>query len=222
MTTELRREYHDQLAELHRRVNEMGTVVIDGVRDATTALLLGDTDLAARVVAADSTIDRLYPLVESDVFDVVARQGPVARDLRFVISTFRVAANVERCGDLVASIARRAERLERGALTEPVRIVIEEMGAAAGATFARSMEAYAVLDPDLAATVNAMDDRVDELQRALLRELVAPPADVESVIDLALVARFYERVGDHGVAIAERVRFVALGEMDAGDRDETG
>lgn len=221
MSSELRRDYHDRLALLHDNVREMGEVVVTGVRDATVALLSCDDDLAARVIAADARIDERYPWVETEVFDVVARQGPVARDLRFVIATFRIAANIERCGDLVGSIARRAARIERAALSERVRSVLEEIGAAVVATYERAMQAYAVLDPDLAESVAALDERVDDLQRELLRSLVAEPADVESAIDLALVARFYERIGDHAVVIAERVRFVARGEMDAGDRDET-
>jgi phosphate transport system protein len=219
VSTELRRDFHDRLALLHERVQAMGDVVIAGVRDATAALLSGDDELAAKVIAGDAAIDDVYPWVESEVFDVVARQGPVARDLRFVIGTFRIAANIERCGDLVASIARRAGRLERSALSPAVRRLLEEMGAAAGASFERAIRSYAVLDPDIAESVADMDDRVDTLQRELLRSLVANPADVESVIDLALVARFFERVGDHAVVIAERVRFVAVGEMDAGDRN---
>lgn len=220
MSSELRRDFHDRLATLHDRVADMAQVVVAGIRDATTALLSGDGALAAGVVAADAEIDAVYPWVEAEVFDVVARQTPVARDLRFVIATFRIAANVERCGDLVASIARRAERLERGALTAPVRATLEEMGAAVALMFERAAQAYLVLDAGVAATVGEIDEHVDRLQRDLLHELVAHPVDVESAIDLALVARFYERVGDHAVVIAERVRFVAVGEMDAGDRDE--
>ncbi|HVM08768.1 MAG TPA: phosphate signaling complex protein PhoU [Acidimicrobiales bacterium] len=217
---ELRRDYHDRLAVLHERVRDIGGIVIEGVRDATRAVLSCDADLAAQVVARDAAIDEVYPWVESEVFDIVARQAPVARDLRFVIATFRIAANIERCGDLVASIARRADRLERGALTPQVRELLEEIGGAVESAFDRAMASYAVLDPDMASTVSGLDVGIDDLQRRLLRAMVSGGAsDVESVIDLALVARFYERIGDHGVVIAERVRFVALGEMDAGDRD---
>ena len=220
MTTELRREFHDQLAVLHSRVGEMGRVVVDGVRDATAALLDGDTALADRVIAADGFIDETYPWVEAEVFDVVARQGPVARDLRFVIATFRIAANIERCGDLVSSIARRAQRFDRAALRPAVRSRLDALGREVSAMFERSMQAYAVLDLDAALAVSQLDDRVDGLHRDLLHELVTEPVDVESSIDLAMIARFYERVGDHAVVIAERVRFVVSGEMDAGDRDE--
>ena len=218
MSDELRRDFHDRLAVLHDRVGEMGLRVADGVRHATKALLSSDAGLAAEVVEADREIDAAYPWVEAEVFDVVARQSPVARDLRFVIATFRVAANIERCGDLVASIARRAEPLD-AALPGSAAEIIETMGAAVEETFRRAMQAYRVLDPELAATVAGLDVEVDELERKLLREVVKNPTDVEAVIDLVLVARFYERIADHAVVIGERVRFVALGEMDPGDRD---
>lgn len=221
MSSELRRDFHDRLAALRGQVLTMGEVVVSGVREATASLLSHDGTLAERVVARDAEIDACYPGVEAEVFDIVARQAPVARDLRLVIATFRIAANIERCGDLVASIARRAPRLQPSAMGPRTRELVQAMGDAAGATFARSMQSYAALDPSLAAGAIASDVEVDRLQRELLRELVVAPADVESSIDLALVARFYERVGDHGVVIAERVRFVALGAMDAGDRDLT-
>lgn len=220
MTTELRRDFHDRLARLHERVEGMGHVVVDGIADATAALLAGDELLADRVMAADAEIDRAYPVVESEIFDIVATQSPVARDLRLVIATFRVAANIERCGDLVSSIARRASRLERGALDGDARTLLETMGRAVGASFGRAMQAYAVLDDGLASSVGDLDHEVDDLQRRLLRHLVGAATDTESAIDLALVARFYERIGDHAVVIAERVRFVASGQMDPGDRDE--
>lgn len=219
MTTELRREYHDQLALLHQRVGQMGLVVVDGVRKATAALLAGDVRLADEVIAADEFIDSTYPWVEAAVFDVVARQGPVARDLRFVIATFRIAANIERCGDLVSSIARRAQRFDRESLLPAVRGRLDELGREVSTMFEKAMQAYAVLDLDAALEVSRLDDRVDRLQRDLLHLLVAEPVDVESSIELAMIARFYERVGDHAEVIAERVRFVASGEMDAGDRD---
>lgn len=225
---ELRREFHDHLAELQHRVVEMGNVVTRGVRSATTSLLTGDAGLADAVVDADRAIDAAYPWVEAEVFDLVARQAPVARDLRFLIATMRIAANVERCGDLVASIARRSGRLDPSALSPAARAVVEEMGAVVEREFRTAMHAYAVLDTGIASDVAALEDEVDELQRRLLRELVAGGGgprsveSVESVVDLALVARFYERVGDHAVVIAERVRFVVSGEMDPGDRDEAG
>lgn len=199
----------------------MGTVVVRGVRNATDALLAGDDSLGADVVSADAFIDASYASVEMDVFDVVALEAPVARDLRFVIATFRIAANIERCGDLVASIARRAGRIDPEAMSPAVRDIVRRMGDAAEATFDRAMQAYAVIDPDVAAGVAGLDLHVDALQRDLLRALVAEQVDAESVIDLSMVARFFERVGDHAVVIAERVRFVAVGEMDAGDRDDT-
>ena len=223
MTTELRRGFHDDIAALHERVYDLAVLVSEGITDATVALLDGDVSLADAVVAADAQVDAVYSWVESEVFGLVARQAPVARDLRFLIATLRIAQSVERAGDLTASIARRTVRVDLGAMSQRVRALVLEMGSSAQAAFRAAADCYAVLDAQGAAALPAADDHIDDLQRRLLHELVAsaPEADlVESVVDLALIARFYERIGDHAVVVAERVRFVASGEMDASDRDE--
>lgn len=220
MTTELRREFHDRLALLHAKVDGMGRVVSRGVVDATRAFLSRDHVLAAKVVAADAEVDAAYPWVEAEIFDVVARQAPVARDLRLVIASSRVAANIERCGDLVASIARRAGRIDLAEVDGEPLSYIERMGVEVSTVFDLAVSAYATLDADLAESVAPLDDRIDELHHKVLRCMIRSTADPEAAIETALVARFYERIGDHAVVIAERVRFVVSGEMDAGDRDE--
>lgn len=220
MATELRRDYHDRLAELHRRIEGMGRVVSRGIVDATVSFLEADGVLATQVMRSDAEVDATYPWVEAEIFDVVARQAPMARDLRFVMASSRVAANIERCGDLVASIARRAGRVELADVEGEPLAFIERMGADVSVAFDRAIAAYAALDADLAATVAPLDDAIDELHHGLLRCMVDSTADPEVAIEAAMVARFYERIGDHAVAVAERVRFVALGEMDPGDRDE--
>lgn len=218
---ELRRSFHDDLADLRARVDEMAAVVVVGLGSATEALLAGDRVAAAAVVRADAAIDRLYPAVEADVFNLVARQAPVARDLRFLIATLRVALEIERSGDLVASVARRVPTIEPATLTPTVRGLLVEMGAGAADMFRAASRAYAVLDVDLARTVPAADDAMDNLHRRLLAELFATPGGaVASMIELGLVARFYERIADHAVVIAERVCFVVDGAMNAGDLDE--
>ena len=222
MTTELRRGFHDDLAALHALVGEMADIVVEGIRNATTALLEGDSGAAEAVVAADGRVDEAYEGVETLVAELVARQSPVARDLRFLIATLRVAQSLERAGDLVASIARRASRVERAALTPAVRSLVYEISGESEAVLRAAARSYAVLDGELASAVRDDDDRVDDLHRRLMRELVtAPGGSVESTVELALVARFYERIADHGVVVAERVRFVSSGAMEAGDHDET-
>jgi phosphate transport system protein len=219
---ELRRTFHDDLADLRRRVEEMATVVVDGIGAVTDALLDGDRPAADRVIAADAAIDARYPTVEADVFHLVATQAPVARDLRFLMATLRVAMEIERSGDLVASVGRRVGTLDAGALTASVRILLAEMGTRARAMFATAAGAYASLDAVRARALAAEDDDMDDLHRRLLAELFGAEAEhVGSIVELGLIARFYERIADHAVVIAERVGFVVDGSMNPSDADES-
>jgi phosphate transport system protein len=220
---ELRRSFHDDLGDLRRRVDEMAGVVVRGVAAVTDALLDGDVEGAERVIADDARIDALYPTVETDVFQLVATQAPVARDLRFLMATLRVAMEIERSGDLVASIGRRVGTLDAGALTPQVRVLIAALGGRATAMFGAAAGAYAALDAVAARALPAEDDHMDELHRRLLGELFASEVGhAGSMVELGLIARFYERVADHAVVIAERVGFVVDGLMNAGDSDEQG
>jgi phosphate transport system protein len=219
---ELRRTFHDDLADLRRRVEEMATVVVDGIGAVTDALLEDDRAAADRVIAADAAIDARYPTVEADVFHLVATQAPVARDLRFLMATLRVAMEVERSGDLVASVGRRVGTLDADALTSTVRLLLAEMGTRARSMFATAAGSYASLDAVRARALAAEDDAMDDLHRRLLAELFhAETEHVGSIVELGLIARFYERIADHAVVIAERVGFVVDGSMNAADADES-
>jgi phosphate transport system protein len=129
---------------------------------------------------------------------------------------------VERSGDLVASVGRRVDAIESVALTSTVRALLRSMGDGAAAMFSSAAGAYAALDAEAAGRIPEQDDAMDALHRDLLRELFESSGPVASVVDLGLVARFYERIADHAVVIAERVRFVVDGSMNPGDADEQG
>lgn len=220
---ELRRSFHDDLADLRGRVEVMAAVVVDGVGTVTDALLDDDIGAAARVVAADRRIDDVYPTVERDVFELVATQSPVARDLRFLMATLRIAMEIERSGDLVASVGRRVGTLDTTALTPEIRLLLAEMGVRAAAMFATAAAAYASLDAERARRLPTEDDAMDDLHRRLLQCLFASaPHHVGTTVELGLIARFYERVADHAVVVGERVGFVVDGSMNAGDADEQG
>ena len=222
MEPELRRTFHDQLAAVQERVAAMAQTVVEGLERVTDALLSGDEDAAARVVADNGSLHDRYAAVEADVLDVFARQAPVARDLRMVLADLRIAQEVERCGDLVNSIARRAGRLDPVALTAEIRVIVYEMGAEAVGMFRTAAAALDVLDAGAASRLAEWDDVMDELHRRLLRAVFAlRDVTPEAAVELGLIARFYERIADHAVVIAERVRFAASGSMDPRDADET-
>jgi phosphate transport system protein len=216
---ELRRTFHDRLAEIHAEV----AVLIDrsstAVTQATAALLEADPSLADRVAVADAEIDAAYPRIEGEVFELVATQAPVARDLRLLVATLRIAQEIERIGDLATSVAKRS-RLGPGTLSSEMRALIYGLGAEASRMLSDVAAAYRALDADMALAVVAADDVVDGMRRAFLWTLFgAHGSSPETLVELGLVARFLERLADHAVVIAERVRFVACATMDAGDRD---
>lgn len=222
MQPELRHTFHDQLAAVHDLVADM-TALVNGALDRVTdALLSGDQATAAQIVAGDAPLDDMYVLVESGVQDLLARQAPVARDLRFVLATLRIAQEVERSGDLVASIARRTGRIDPAVLTPEIRGIVHEMGAEAVGMFRSASKSYDVLDPSAAARLGEWDDIMDDLHRRLLLTVFAlRDVSLESAVELGLIARFYERIADHAVVIAERVCFAASGTMNPGDADES-
>ncbi len=222
MQPELRRTFHEQLAAIRDEVSAMTRVVEDGLDRVTEALLSGNTDMAARIVADDAPLDDIYAATETEIHDLIARQAPVARDLRFVLAALRIAQEVERCGDLVASIARRTGRLDQGVLTPEIRAIVYEMGAEALGMFRTASTAFAVLDESAAARLGEWDDVMDELHRRMLRAVFAlRDVSLESAVELGLIARFYERIADHAVVVAERVCFAASGAMNPGDTDES-
>ena len=220
MGDELRTDFHDQLAELHRCVEEMGADVVDMVRSAVDALLEGDGHRLGEVEDADVAVDATYAQVERDVHTILLRQTPVARDLRLVVASLRVAQELERCGDLARSIARRATRLDDTVLTPRVRLLVHELGAEAIGMLAGAVRAYAVLDGATASAVVAADAGLDELYTSMLRELFElRRAANEPLVEAGLVARFLERVGDHAAVISARVHFINGSAFEPNDSD---
>lgn len=220
MVDELRRGFHDRIAGLHDEVASMASRVAVSMGRVNDALLESDEATAAELVGADAAIDDTYERVEREVFDLVALESPVARDLRFIIASLRIAQEVERCGDLVASVARRVPLVDQAALTPEMRALLYAMGAEVGRMSQAAADAYAVLDGQLAGQIPGWDDEVDEFHARLSNLLFATEGGpVRPVIELALIGRFYERVADHAVVMAERVRFVVSGEMHPGDLD---
>lgn len=219
---ELRRGFHDRLAGVSQRVVGMGSTVCGSIDLATVALRRGDLAIAHDVIAGDSSVDATYAWIEEEVFDLVAREAPVARDLRFLMASLRVSQEFERCGDLVASTAKRVDTVSPLLASDDLGPVIERMGQHAAHMMRSAVQAYSVLEEEMAERVITMDDELDDLHRSALATLFARSgSDIAASVDLALVARFFERLGDHAVVVAQRVRFVASGYMDPSDSDET-
>ena len=210
MVDELRRTFHDRLADLHALVGAMVASAGAAVSAATAALLEGNVDDAHLVAVANKALVADNEAVEREVLDLLALQGPVASDLRLLMASLRVAHEAELSASLAASLAARAGRLDAEVLTIRLRASLHDLGAEAAQLLARAGQAYAVLDGALAAQVRESNGAVRRLHRHFLAELFTldrPP--VEAAVELGVVARCYERIGDHALEIADRVSFVA-------------
>ena len=191
----------------------MFALVSEGLAGATEALLAGDREAARALVARDEMLDKLYVDVESLVQRQFALQAPMAVDLRFLLSVLRIVPELERSGDLAEHIAQRAVRGLTGELSPRMRGLIEQMGRTGVKMWRAAAEAYAERDGNAVTRLREQDDELDDLHLSLIAELASGKLSIPVAIELALVGRFYERLGDHAVNIAARVRYLATGAL---------
>jgi phosphate transport system protein len=205
----MRRRYHQHLEEINARVVELYALVGEGLAAATDALLSGDKDIARALIDREALIDALYRDVEDLVNHELALQGPLAADLRFLLTVLRVVPELERSHDLVEHIARRAESRLREGLTPRIRGLIERMGALGVEMWRISADAWSEHDPNAFDRLNRQDDEMDELHASASAELASGEVPLPVALEMALVVRFYERLADHAVNVASRVRYLA-------------
>lgn len=212
----MRDAYHDELATLSDSLIEMTRLVGGAMGRATQALIDADIQLADNVIASDDTIDALRHDIERRAFDLLARQQPVASDLRTLIATLRMVIDLERAGDLaehVAAIARR--RYPALAIPPALRAVVLEMGQVAQIIIMKVGSVLATRDVIAAREIEGDDDVMDDLHRRMLRTILGDSwqAGIEPAVDVTLIGRYYERFGDHAVSIARSVIYLVTGEL---------
>ncbi len=211
----MREEFRADLAEVSRTLVAMADGVRVAMRLATEALLSADRSTAEQVIDGDPEIDALYRIVEDKVYDVVARQAPVASDLRLLLTSLHVGGDIERMGDLADHVARTALRRHPTAVV-PAELaeVFGRMGEVADLLAGKIAKAISALDAVAAAQLERDDDVMDDLHRQLFKVLLGPqwPHGVEAAVDLALLGRFYERYADHAVNVGKHVVFLVTGE----------
>jgi len=211
----MRTEFRADLREINQLLVVMATAVRAALTRATTALLTADADEAEQVISGDVEIDSLYRLVEEKVFELLARQAPVASDLRLVIAALHIAADLERMGDLAEHVGRTALRRHPAvAVPSELTAVFTEMGEVADQIGDRITVALSDLDVAVAAGLERDDDRMDALHRQLFEVVLGPQwaRSAEAAVDTALLGRFYERFADHAVNAGRHVVFLVTGE----------
>jgi phosphate transport system protein len=206
---ELRLAYHRRLDDINAKMLQIFGLVGEGLASATHALLAGDREGARALVERDDIIDSLYRDVETLVNQEMALQAPMATDLRFFLSTLRVVPELERSHDLVEHIARRAAPGLPEELTPRSRGLIEQMGAVGVEMWREAADAWIERDANVYRQLRGRDDEMDELHANLMAELAGGRISLPVAMDMALVARFYERLGDHAVNICQRIRYLA-------------
>ncbi|MFF4119904.1 phosphate signaling complex protein PhoU [Streptomyces sp. NPDC001714] len=212
----MREHYHEELESITDGLIEMANLVGSAIGRATTALLDGDLQVAENVISGDAEVDGLQRDLEDRAIALLARQQPVATDLRIVVTSLRMSADLERSGDLAQHVAKLARlRYPDRAIPRDLRRTILEMGQLAQRLMAQTAEVLITRDVDAALQMERDDDRMDELHRAIFQHLMDDRwhHGVETAVDTTLIGRYYERFGDHAVAVARRVVFLVTGEQ---------
>jgi phosphate transport system protein len=216
---EARKEFSESLDDLRIDVIRLGALTTESIAAATQALLDADLDEAEAVIERDEAIDSLYHSIEDRCLLVLARQQPIASDLRTIVTIMRINHELERSADLMVNVAKTTRRLYPHPLDPKVRGIIDQMGDQASNQTRVAIDAFADGNPLQAAALHDMDDAMDELGKSLFRHIlswdVKSEATIQEAVQVALVSRHYERVADHAVTIAERVGFMVTGEHPA-------
>ena len=214
---ELRKSFHEDLDEAKSELVRMAAVVTEAIPRATAVLLDGDLEGADYLIRSDDEMDARSVDLEEHCYRILALQAPVATDLRQVIALLKMVAEVERSHDLLCNICKAARRIYGHELDPKLRGIIGRMGEQAQQLYEAAIESFVENDAAKAVAIDDMDSYLDGLQKqfvqAIFESHAAGRIDLQVAVQLAVVARFYERIGDHAVNIGERVSFVVTGWM---------
>lgn len=213
---ELRRGFHTDLAEAKNELVRLAAQVTETIPRATAVLLDGDLEGADYLIRADDDVDNRTLELEEHCYRILALQAPVASDLRQVVALLRMSAEVERSADLLCNICKAARRIYGHDLDPKLRGIISRMGEQAEQLYEAAIASFVENDAAKAAALDDMDSFLDGLQKQFVQAIFESHAggriDLQVAVQLAVVARFYERIGDHAVNIGERVQFIITGE----------
>lgn len=223
---EIRKSFHQQLDEIRDGILGLAATVTENIPRVTEALLSGDLRVADEVIAADSELNTRAHELEERCYQTLALQQPMAGDLRALVTAVRMIAEIERSGDLLVNICKAARRLYGVELDPRLRGLIAEMGDRSHQLFRFALDAYADRDAPLAGALDDIDDTLDRTHADFIQSIFVCHQDgnlsLHVAVQLALVGRFYERIGDHAVNIGERVRYMVTGALpmheEIGDR----
>ncbi|MDI6716636.1 MAG: phosphate signaling complex protein PhoU [Actinomycetota bacterium] len=214
----LRKSFHDELKDLENDVLMMGRITRQAVENAVKVVVDCDIELADEVIAIDDRVDKLNYEIEEHATEIVARQAPVAKDLRFCWTALFVALHLERMADLAVNIAKGVKRAcPIGAVT-PILEHLNEMGQQTLLLIDVCLKAFEEKDLGLAGKLIEMDDIVDRMHKNMFEQLSRYQGDqsMDWIGSIVLASRYLERIADHCVDIAERINYLVTGEIPDG------
>lgn len=209
------KSFDSELARLYREIERMGALSVSQLERAGEILLARDDAAASALIAADAEIDALESAISQDVLRLLALRQPMARDLREVYSTLKIAADIERVGDLAANVAKRSKVLNQSRVIPAVEGLPALIDLAAELV-REAIKSYLTRDAELAKRIRERDAELDQLYTRLFREVLTYMAEDARMITagshLLFIAKNIERIGDHATNIAESTWFVVHGE----------
>ena len=206
---EHRAEFERDLEAIEARIIELFAIVAEDLPEATSALLTGNNETMQRLLERDKIISALYPETEQLANREILLQAPVADDLRFLLSVLRVLTEFELSHDLVIQIASRANHFLSDDLSPRARGIVERMGSLTADMWRQAADCWYQRDRSAALALSERDDEMDQLYSSLIAELASGQMSLPVTMEMTLVARFNERLGDHAVNIARRVVYLA-------------
>jgi len=208
--------FHHQLDDVQRDLLRAAARVTESITRGTEALLTLDLAEAQAIIDGDHELNELTLDIEERCFTILARQQPMASDMRAVVTAIRLTSEIERSGDLMVNVSKAARRLYGSPVPLALHGLLQAMAHEGVRLYRLAMDAYADGDATLAAAIDDMDDRLDQIHRDYIQAILehyADVRDVQAAVQLALVGRYYERIGDHAVNIGERVQYMVTGSL---------
>jgi len=213
----MRISFTEELSQLEAGLQEEGDLVLRALRSALNALARGDSELADEVIAFDDEVDRRYVEIETGVQSLLARQTPVAIDLRLVLAVLRVNLHLERMADYCVTVAKLTKLMgDLHVDDERISRSIEDMGQRAEQMIRVAMDAFAARDAEKAQTLVELDELIDRANRNASDDLLSLGTSAEEreyALRMLVVSRCVERIGDHAVDIGEQVAYLVTGEF---------
>ncbi|MBU1671213.1 MAG: phosphate signaling complex protein PhoU [Actinobacteria bacterium] len=212
---EVRKTFHQQLDELYQDLLKMGNLTVEVIEKTRVAFRELDADKACEIIEGDDVIDDFVVKIEENGIELLARQAPVAIDLRRIIVIMRLSQHLERVADLCVNISKAIVNLQEYTLSPWISENMDEMFRRSTIMMVRAMESFKERDTEKAAQLSVMDDTVDRINRSFLLVTNRDSEDeLELIIRVVMVSRFLERIADHAVDIGEHVRYMVTGEFE--------